>query len=275
MEDKEIYSPCFADYYDVLYSEKNYKVECDHLQNIFIRSAGPNSSVLDIGCGTGIHAINLGRRGYKVHGIDLSQKLISKAIFKKGDMANVSFEVADARTYHSINKYGIVISMFGVLSYQLETDDLIKVLKTVNRHLVPGGIFIFDFWNGPAVLNSQRPNGTMRKINTLSNKFRGMHEYPMKDIYKFTEVIPDGPQNNLATIHFTIFDMEENVVIDDRHRQRFFFMHEIEDHLKTAGLKIIGTEGGNLGTSLLHADGVNRLPWNVTVIARKEKDNEW
>lgn len=270
MESKEIYSPCFADYYDTLYGEKNYKVECDHLQNIFNRY-GTVACVLDLGCGTGTHALELGHRGYRVHGIDLSEKLIKQASNKrKKELTNVSFEVGDARCYHSTEKYHAVISMFGVISYQLKTEDVIRMLKTVNRHLVPGSIFVFDFWNGPAVIRSERPNGTLREITIPSTRHEGN-----KRIYKFTEVVPDGPQNNLADIRFSIFDMDDGVLIQDRHRQRFFFMHEIEDYLSHVGMKIEQVDSGNLGTSLLHVEGVNRLPWNITVIARKEKDCVW
>jgi SAM-dependent methyltransferase len=265
MENKEIYSSCFAEYYDALYSEKNYKAECDHLQNIFSRH-GNVTTILDLGCGTGTHAIELARRGcFAVHGIDLSGELIAQANMKSLNMSQpITFEVADARSYHSTKRYSAVISMFGVISYQLKTEDLIRTFKTVNRHLTAGGLFVFDFWNGPAVIRSERPNGTLREIMVDGRK-----------IYKFTEVVPDGPQNNLADIRFSIFDMEKKIHIQDRHRQRFFFMHEIEDQLTQIGMKIVGIEGGNLGTSLLHAESVNRLPWNVTVIARKEKDNEW
>src|SRR5689334_19736209 len=42
--------------------------------------------------------------------------------------------------------------MFTVLGYQLSDADLTASLAGVRLHLKAGGLFIFDIWNGPAVL---------------------------------------------------------------------------------------------------------------------------
>jgi len=51
--------------------------ECDFIE----QEVGFNKSIriLDIGCGTGRHSIELSRRGYNVTGIDLSDSLLVKA----------------------------------------------------------------------------------------------------------------------------------------------------------------------------------------------------
>jgi SAM-dependent methyltransferase len=60
------------------------------------RGALPSSEILDAGCGTGRHAIELARRGYVVHGVDLSPDLIEVAIRASGDVRpGVSFAVGD------------------------------------------------------------------------------------------------------------------------------------------------------------------------------------
>ena len=46
--------------------------------------------------------------------------------------------------------------MFAVIGYQTSNDELFAALQTVRRHLKPKGLFICDFWYGPAVLK-QRP----------------------------------------------------------------------------------------------------------------------
>src|SRR5262249_26127342 len=61
------------------------------------------SSVLDINCGTGIDAIALAGRGYKVSGIDLSPKMIERAR-RKADRHCVpaSFQVSSFENLESI-----------------------------------------------------------------------------------------------------------------------------------------------------------------------------
>jgi SAM-dependent methyltransferase len=273
MESKEIYSPQFSEYYDMLYGEKGYVLECNHLENIFNRF-GKVTSILDLGCGTGTHAIELGSRGYKVLGIDLSQNLINIANSKKKpEDQNVTFEVGDARSIHSAQVYSAVIAMFGIASYQLTRDDIIRMFKSANRNLAAGGLFIFDFWNHNAVVQATRPNGTMKEIKISKDEKHGM-----RTIYKYTEVIPDGQESNLATYSATIIILEsgkEAVIIKDKHRQRFFSVNEIKEILQDAGFSMVGVDGGNLGTTHIQSEGVNRLHWNISVIARKEMDRGW
>jgi hypothetical protein len=39
------------------------------------------------------------------------------------------------------------------MSYQIETNEIEAVFKKVSEHLAIGGLFLFDFWYGPAVLS--------------------------------------------------------------------------------------------------------------------------
>lgn len=60
----------YADYYDVLYSDKDYGAECDFLESIFGRYCNrPVRTILDLGCGTGGHTFVLAERGYQISGL--------------------------------------------------------------------------------------------------------------------------------------------------------------------------------------------------------------
>ena len=67
-------------WYDALYADKPYTKECDFIEEAFKRYAVDRpKKILDIGCGTGGHALELARRGYNVTGIDASRIMIKAA----------------------------------------------------------------------------------------------------------------------------------------------------------------------------------------------------
>ena len=83
--DTKNFRSTYASTYDVLYKEKNYEAECDFLEELFRRYSGKDiKRLLDMGCGTGGHAIPLARRGYKVSGIDRSPEMVAIAKQKAG-----------------------------------------------------------------------------------------------------------------------------------------------------------------------------------------------
>src|SRR5579871_3905004 len=69
----------YAQYYDLLYRDKDYAGESRFIDEL-LRQAGVQAGpLLDIGCGTGSHARELARLGWKVTGIDLSPEMIGLA----------------------------------------------------------------------------------------------------------------------------------------------------------------------------------------------------
>jgi len=76
----------YANYYDILYQDKDYKKECDFLEKIFEKYSKKRiNSILDLGCGTGSHSLILAKRDYEVSGVDLSSQMINRARNKARD----------------------------------------------------------------------------------------------------------------------------------------------------------------------------------------------
>jgi len=83
----QVFGQVYADQYDFLYSDKDYDAECDLLEEVFRRYRDGNvRTILDLGCGTGNHAIRLARRGYEVTGVDRSPEMLAKAEWKAAEL---------------------------------------------------------------------------------------------------------------------------------------------------------------------------------------------
>jgi SAM-dependent methyltransferase len=112
----------YAAAYDNLYRDKDYLAECDLIEWVCKTYAtGPVRRVLDLGCGTGGHAVVLAEREYLVVGVDRSPEMLerarargSSARFEQGQIASVDLgETFDA-----------VLMMFAVLGYQVGNADV-------------------------------------------------------------------------------------------------------------------------------------------------------
>lgn len=138
----------YGEYYDLIYSAKNYNGECKGLVDYFKKfSRGKVRNVLDVGCGTGNHSILLAEKGYKTVGIDFSKVMITQAR-KKAEKKNlaVEFHVQDIRSFDLKRKFDVAICLFGTLGYCITEDEIRAVLLRIRNHLKKGGLFIFDFW---------------------------------------------------------------------------------------------------------------------------------
>ena len=255
-EEKTSVFQTYANVYDFLYQDKNYEGECDFLEAIFLHFAPEDiKSILDMGCGTGGHSIPLAEKGYEVFGIDRSERMLSVARKKviNAELADkIQFQVADVQDCIINHTFDAVIAMFAVLSYQVSNEGLFSAIKTARRHLQPGGLFIFDFWYGPAVLN-QRPEERIKSIQE-------------KDDRVIRIVKPKiNTQKNVVDVHYDILRLRCDRLMEDvkeNHSMRFIFKPEIEFFLGQAGFALT-----HFCSFLELEREADEDTWNVTVIA--------
>jgi SAM-dependent methyltransferase len=141
--------------YDRYAHTKGTVQEADHVVEAL--RLQPGERVLDVGCGTGRHAIELGRRGIVVHGIDISERFIAIARSRVSDdgapetgaaSSLVTFERGDARSMSFREEFDAVICLcqgaFGMMTADGEDD---AVVAGMARALRPGGRLALSAFN--------------------------------------------------------------------------------------------------------------------------------
>jgi len=99
------------------------------------------SVVLDIGCGTGEHALMAAVRGYEAIGIDASPKAIARAIQKASDRGlPVEFLVADALDLGAVGKSFDTVLDCG-LFHVFDDDARARYVRSLASALKPGGVY--------------------------------------------------------------------------------------------------------------------------------------
>ncbi|OPY48091.1 MAG: bifunctional 3-demethylubiquinone-9 3-methyltransferase/ 2-octaprenyl-6-hydroxy phenol methylase [Methanosaeta sp. PtaU1.Bin028] len=135
---------------------KNTIPEVDFLVEEF--ALQPGSSILDIGCGTGRHSIELAKRGYAVIGLDLSSEMLSRAAAAaKSAGVNVNWIRANAAKFSPPGKYdGAVCLCEGAFGLLGRNDDSIyqplSILCNISRSLKPQAKAVFTVLNGVAMI---------------------------------------------------------------------------------------------------------------------------
>ena len=219
----------YAKYYNLLYQDKDYAKEVEYIHRLIKSFKSDAVSLLNIGCGTGEHDRLLRAFGYKIKGIDFSDAMIAmaKPFEEKGIL---EFEVADARTFRSQEKYDVVLSLFHVVNYQNSNKSLIDFFTTAHDHLKEGGIFVFDSWYGPAVL--------------LDKPYIKSKEIENNEMRINRKTVPEIDYNhNIAHINFEIeiTDKLTNRItnLKEKHSMRYLFYPEIEIITTMLGFEII------------------------------------
>lgn len=156
--------------------------------------------ILDIGCGTGRHAIELAKRGYKVTGIDLSESMLNKARQNASQAGvQVTFIQKDARKLDFQEKYDLVEMICEGGFSLMETDEMnFDILRGAVQALKPGGRFLFTTLNGlfplfhsvKDFINENSAGGSVSKANTFDlMTLRDHSEYEFTDDNGNTQTI--------------------------------------------------------------------------------------
>ncbi len=255
MDNKQWYETLFENYGEK-YDNENFAQgtlgECDFIESELKHDKSLH--IIDIGCGTGRHSIELAKRGYSVTGIDLSESLLTKAREKaKNNGLSIDFLKHDARNLPFNKQFDVAIMMCEGGFPLMETDEMnYEILKNIAQALKDKSKFIFTTLNGLFPVfhsieafcaeNTDEGNATYHNNTFDVMTFRD---------YNTTKVVDDNGNEK---------ELECN--------ERYYIPSEITWLLKTLGFTKIEIFGATLG-AFSRNDTLKTNDFEMLVIAEK------
>jgi len=225
----------FRDYDPFAWLYANYWGDSFHravvpvLERVVLSELPPRAAVLDLCCGDGRLASALEQSGFRVTGIDGSEKMLA---FARQRARKTRFLLADARTFRLPPQFDAVLSTFDSLNHVMKSTELCKVFRNVWRCLKPGGVFLFDLNREEAYLQLW--------VRNDSDVERGMVGVS-RGSYK--------PETRMAVCDITLMRLEDGLWrrLDFQMRQRWHPRDMVVEALEALGFKTCVYDAGELG----------------------------
>ncbi len=228
-----------------VYDQQPYTHNTIHEVDFLIEHLGlaPGQSILDLGCGTGRHAIELARRGYAVTGLDLSAGMLAQAR-AKALQADVQIEWIqdDATKFVLEPRFEAVICLcegsFGLLTAADDPNEQpLAILRNVHHALKPGGRTLFTVLNG------------FKAIRQASQEDVGQGRFDPLTLSTLTDLAPEPDGAPL------------------RLRERWFLPTELRLLFELAGLSVLHVWGGTAGS--WNRQPIELEEFEIMIIAQK------
>ncbi|MBA7628024.1 Glycine/sarcosine N-methyltransferase [subsurface metagenome] len=257
MPKDELYEK-YARYYDLFYERKGYPKEASFIVKILKRHRC--RKIIDVGCGTGRHAIILAKKGYTILGVDISKEML-KIARENAERENVQvdFRTVDMRRLNFRAKFDAVLCLYETILYNTTHEEIFSTIKSFNRTLRKGGILILDFRSFLDAWGEE-----WKKEVKLKRKIgERTHAETYKLKYNFFDQTVD------RSAKYTISERGRKKVLNIRRAPiRKLFPQEIRAYLEFLGFKVLNFYGG------FDLKLKNRPPkdWTVVVTAKKVKN---
>ena len=144
----------------------------DPVVDLLVELAG-DGRALELGVGTGRIALPLAARGVGVHGIDLSQAMVTRLRSKPGG-ENIGVTIGDFATATVEGSFSIAYVVYNTLGNLTTQAEQVACFRNVAKHLAPGGCFLLEMF----VPDLQRlPPGEKARVFHVSEDYWGIDEY--------------------------------------------------------------------------------------------------
>jgi 2-polyprenyl-3-methyl-5-hydroxy-6-metoxy-1,4-benzoquinol methylase len=253
---KQWYEELFENY-GMKYDNENFTQgtigECDFIEKEI--NYNKKARILDIGCGTGRHSIELSRRGYAITGVDLSESLLKRAKEKasKHNLQTV-FQKHDARELPFLSEFDLVIMLCEGAFPLMETDEMnFQILRNASNALKSKGKLIFTTLNGLFPLF----HSVKEFLSSATKDGNATYSNNSFDLMTFRD-------HNTTHVEDDLGNKKELAC-----NERYYVPSEITWLLKTLNFKTIDIFGASLG-NFTRSDKLSTEDYEMLVIAEKQ-----
>ena len=226
--------------------------ECDFIE----QEIGRDNSlkIIDIGCGTGRHAVELTKRGYKVTGVDLSENQIKRAREKAQEArVTINFQAQDARNLPFDGEFDLAIMLCEGGFSLMETDEMnFEILKSAAKALTSKGKLIFTTLNGLFPL-----------FHSVSEFYKSAQKEGQSQCQECSFDLMTFRDHNTA-----VFEDDSGNKRELKCNERYYVPSEITWLLKTLGYKKIDIFGTKLG-AFSRNDKLTTEDFEMLVVCQK------
>jgi SAM-dependent methyltransferase len=197
-----------ARYYDALYYWKDYEGEARRVAEIVDGRVPEAKTLLDIGCGTGMHMLML-RDRFEVTGLDLNDAMLEIA---RERLPGVTLHRGDMLDFDLGSRFDVITCLFSGIGYLPDVASLERAVARMAAHLESGGLLIVEPWLEPddfseghlGALLADQPDFKLARLN---RSYRDGRISRLEFLYAL--VSPDGSKSWESTESLTLFEREE------------------------------------------------------------------
>jgi SAM-dependent methyltransferase len=224
-----------AKFYNAIYGSigKDHAAEAQEVHQIIQQyKRSPGNTLLEVACGTGLHAAVL-QKYYKVDGLDLDAEMLAVA---SQNFPQIPFHQADMADFDLGKQFDAITCLFSSIGYVKSKERLAQAIQTMTSHLRSGGVLIVEPWFTPEQWQTGRVGGLF--VDQPDLKISRMSISETEDRLSF------------LVFHYMVGTPQGIEYFTERHELGLFTHEEYLEAFRKAGLEIIHDPEGLDGRGL-------------------------
>jgi ubiquinone/menaquinone biosynthesis C-methylase UbiE len=224
-----------AKFYNALYGSmgKDYAAEAQKVHQIIQQhKKSPGNALLEVACGTGLHASIL-QKNYQIEGLDLDAEMLAVA---SQNYPDIPFYQADMAEFDLGKQFDVITCLFSSIGYVKTSVRLDQAIQTMTNHLLPGGVLIVEPWFTPEQWKPGRVSALF--VDQPDLKIARMNISEVEDRLSF------------FVFHYTVGTPQGVEYFTERHELGLFTPEEYLEAFHKASLEVIHDPQGLDGRGL-------------------------